>query len=125
MNVEPEVIAHSEERPLPTPNQFSQPFWDAARQHRLLLQKCDLCGTIRYYPRPRCPECLSADATWTEMSGRGSVYTFTVVHRALARWFQDHLPLVCAVVELEEGVRIVSNVEQSDGSTDVHIGMPV
>jgi hypothetical protein len=59
------------------------------------------------------------------MSGTGTVYSFTIVHRPLTRWFRGRLPFVCAIIELDEGVRMMSNVEQEDGSTDVHIGMPV
>jgi uncharacterized protein len=124
MPLDLEVVAASEYRPLPTPNTFSKPFWDATLRHELVLQKCLECGTFRYYPRPRCPECLSANSEWTKLSGRGVVYSFTVVHRPLARWFKDKVPLVCAVIELEEGVRMVSNVEGIDPA-EVVIGLPV
>jgi uncharacterized OB-fold protein len=67
---------------------------------------------------------LSAEATWTEVSGRGTVYTFTIVHRPLARWFAKKVPLVCAVIELDEGVRMMSDVENIDPD-DVRIGLPV
>jgi len=124
MPLDLEVIAHSVDRPLPTPNTFSQPFWEATRRHELVLQKCNECGTVRYYPRPRCPTCLSGNAEWVQMSGNGSVYSFTIVHRPLARWFADKVPLVCAVIELDEGVRMISNIEEVD-LNDVHIGMRV
>ena len=124
MPMDLEVVAASGDRPLPTPNPFSKPFWEATKRHQLVLQKCDDCGTFRYYPRPRCPECLSGNATWTEVSGRGAVYSFTIVHRPLARWFQDKVPLVCAVIELDEGVRMVSNVDNIDPK-DVKIGLRV
>jgi uncharacterized OB-fold protein len=124
MPLDLEVVATSRDRPLPTPNPFSRPFWEATKRHQLVLQKCDKCGTVRYYPRPRCPECLSAEATWTEMSGHGTVYSFTIVHRPLARWFAAKVPLVCAVIELDEGVRMMSDVENIDPE-DVRIGLPV
>jgi uncharacterized OB-fold protein len=124
MPLDLEVVAASSDRPLPTPNPFSRPFWEATKRHQLVLQKCDKCGTFRYYPRPRCPECLSAEATWTEVSGHGTVYTFTIVHRPLARWFAKKVPLVCAVIELDEGVRMMSNVENIDPQ-DVRVGLPV
>jgi uncharacterized OB-fold protein len=119
-----EVVATAEDRPLPTPNPFSKPFWEATKRHELVLQKCEDCGTFRYYPRPRCPECLSGNTAWTRVSGRGTVYSFTVVHRPLARWFKGRVPLVCAVIELEEGVRMMSNVERIDPH-QVRIGLPV
>jgi uncharacterized OB-fold protein len=124
MPLDLEVVAHSGDRPLPTPNPFSKPFWEAAKRHELTLQKCDRCGTVRYYPRPRCPECQSPDTTWTVMSGRGSVYSFTIVHRPLARWFKDHMPVVVAIIDLDEGVRMMSNVVECEPD-DVHVGMRV
>ena len=124
MPMELEVVATSEDRPLPSPNVFSEPFWEGTRKHQLVLQKCSACGKFRYYPRPRCPECLSPEAVWTQVSGRGSVYSFTIVHRPLTRWFRDKVPLVCAVIELNEGVRMVSNVEKIEPA-EVSIGMPV
>jgi uncharacterized OB-fold protein len=110
-------------RPLPVANEFSAPYWQAAKSHRLVLQKCTRCDTVRYYPRPRCPECCSADVEWTEMTGRGHVYSFTEVWRALAPWFEDKLPLVCAVVELREGVRMITNIDAD--AADVTIGAEV
>ena len=124
MPMDLEVIATSQDRPLPTPNSFSKPFWEGTKRHELVLQKCNECGTFRYYPRPRCPECLSGNTEWTKVSGRGTVYSYTIVHRPLARWFKDKVPLVCAVIELDEGVRMVSNVENVDPYA-VTIGMPV
>lgn len=124
MPMDLEVVATAEDRPLPTPNPFSKPFWEATKRHELVLQKCEDCGTFRYYPRPRCPECLSGNTAWTRVSGRGTVYSFTVVHRPLARWFKGRVPLVCAVIELEEGVRMMSNVERIDPH-QVRIGLPV
>lgn len=113
-----------EGRPLPTPNAFSAPFWKAAKGHQLSLQRCDDCQLFRFYPRPRCPQCQSARATWTIVSGQGVVYSYTIVHRPLTKWFNDKVPLVCAVIELEEGVRMMSNIEEIAPS-DVTIGMPV
>lgn len=122
MDVRNETV--TDDRPLPTPNPFSAPFWEATKRHQLTLQKCDECKTFRFYPRPRCPQCRSASTTWTHVSGKGTVYSFTIVHRPLTNWFKDKVPLVCAVIELEEGVRMVSNVRDS-APEDVFIGMPV
>jgi uncharacterized OB-fold protein len=119
-----EVIASSSDRPLPTPDAFSGPFWAAARQHELVVQRCDDCGRFRFYPRPMCPDCHSMRAQWTRCSGRGMVYSFTVVRRPLARWFASRVPLVCAVIELEEGVRMMSNVIGIDPD-QVRIGLEV
>jgi len=122
MPMDLEVVAHSTDRPLPSPNPFSIPFWEATKRHELRLQRCDDCSTVRYYPRPRCPNCMSGNATWDLMSGKGSVYSFTLVHRPLSRWFREHMPVVVAIVELDEGVRMMSNVVDCDAES-VHIGM--
>jgi hypothetical protein len=119
-----EVIASSSERPLPVRNAFSAPFWDAAARHELALQRCDDCNTFRFYPRPMCPACHSTRATWTPCSGRGTVYSYTVVRRPLSRWFKERVPLVCAVIELVEGVRMISNVV-GVAPEDVHIDLAV
>lgn len=124
MPLDLEVIASSSDRPLPTRDAFSGPFWDAAQRHELSLQKCDDCGRFRYYPRPMCPDCHSMKATWTRCSGRGTVYSYTVVRRPLARWFKERMPIVCAVIELEEGVRMISNVVDVE-PTEVRIGLDV
>ena len=113
------------DRPLPDVNNpFSKVFWEACHEHRLSLQKCDHCGTVRYYPRPFCPECQSGDHQWITCSGRGTVYSFTVVHRPLTRWFKGKVPMTVAVVELEEGTRMMSNVIDVDPE-QVKVGMPV
>lgn len=113
------------DRPLPDVNHpFSKAFWEGCRRHELVLQKCGTCGKFRYYPRPFCPECRSPEFEWTRCSGRGTVYSFTVVHRPLTRWFKDKMPLVCAIVELEEGTRMMSDVVGVDPDA-VTVGMPV
>jgi uncharacterized protein len=124
MPLDLEVIASSSDRPLPTRNPFSAPFWDAAQREELLLQRCDSCGRFRFYPRPMCPNCHSMRATWTRCSGRGKIYSYTIVRRPLARWFAQRVPLVCAVIELEEGVRMISNVVGSR-LEDVRVGLDV
>lgn len=117
-------VAHSSERPIPTRNPDSAPFWDAAQRDELQLQRCDDCATFRFYPRPMCPNCHSFRATWTRCSGRGTVYTYTVVRRPLTRWFRDQVPLVCAVVALEEGPRMMGDLV-GVAPDHVAIGRPV
>ncbi len=86
------------------------PFWQAAKEHRLVVQRCTGCGHTRLPPAPVCPECRSTDADWKQLSGRGEVYTYTVVHRPIAAGQQ--LPYVIAVIALEGGggVRMISNL---------------
>jgi len=110
------------ERPLPKPTPTSRPFWDAAKRHELQLQRCGGCRAFIYYPRDRCPHCLSDQLEWQPVSGKGTVYSYTTVRRASTRSFSDK-PYVLAIVELDEGVRITTNIEAP--SESVKIGMPV
>jgi uncharacterized OB-fold protein len=109
-------------KPLPKPSPISRPFWEAARRHQLMLQRCAACGKFIYYPRPRCPHCFSDRLEWREVSGRGKVYSYTVVRRASSRAFADG-PYVLAIVELEEGVRMTSNIVAP--AEAVRVEMPV
>ena len=93
-------------KPRPHPTPVSQPFWDALREERIELQHCDDCGRWVYYPRSRCPTCLSDRLTWTAVAGDGFVYTFTVAEQPTAPPFADEVPQLLAVVELTEGVRV-------------------
>jgi uncharacterized OB-fold protein len=97
-------------KPLPVPSAVSQPFWDGLAEGRLRIQRCDACGRFVFYPRPYCPDCLSDALTWTQLSGRGRVYTYTVVRRAMNPAFAPDVPYVFAIVELEEGPRLPTNI---------------
>jgi len=109
-------------KPLPKPSAVSRPFWDAAKRHELILQQCGGCKAFIYYPRDRCPQCLSEQLQWRPVSGRGKVYSYTVVRRASTRSFADK-PYVLAIVELDEGVRMTTNVEAAPEA--LKVGMPV
>ena len=98
------------ERPIPTPSPETEPFWQGCRDGELLLQRCRACGNLQYYPRAVCTGCLSSDLDWRRASGRGRIHSFTTVHRALSPVFEDDLPYVVAVIELEEGPRMVSRI---------------
>lgn len=109
--------------PVPTPE--SRPFWDAAQRHALELPFCRGCGKAHYYPRALCPHCLSPDLEWRQTSGRGTLHTFTVVHRG-AKDFPLGTPYVMAIVELEEGPRLMTNlVGVTPDPAALRIGMPV
>ena len=109
--------------PSPTADAFSLPFWQAAAEHRLVVQRCAACGHTRL-GAPLCSECRSSDAEWQPVSGRGEVYTFTIVHRPIAA--SQPLPTLIAVIALEGagGVRLISNLVGVDPAA-VRIGMPV
>lgn len=110
-------------RPLPETDPVSRPFWEAAAEGRLLFQECPVCGHRQFYPRALCTAC-GADPVWAEASGRGTVHTYTIVRQYGGPPFRDELPYVVAVVELEEGIRMLGNVTDCPVD-DVAVGMPV
>jgi len=107
-------------------NAWTQPFWDAAAQHRLVVAQCGTCGTCRMPPTPFCPACQSQQIDWKTLSGLGEIYTYTIVDRAILPGMAEHLPYVPAVITLEGGggVRLISNVVDV-ALTELAIGMPV
>jgi uncharacterized OB-fold protein len=110
--------------PPPLADATSLPWWEAAAEHRLVVQRCAACGHTRLPPAPVCPRCRSAESDWKEVSGRGEVYTYSVVHRAIAAG--QELPYVIAVIALEDsgGVRIISNLVGVNPD-EVEIGLSV
>ncbi len=96
-------------RPVPDPE--SAPYWRAAALHRLVLQRCAACAAYRFPPSPSCPDCRSTATDWVEASGRGRIYSWIVVeHPVPAEVFADAVPYVVALVELDEGVRLATNI---------------
>ena len=123
------MTAKAEEykKPLPTPTAISQPFWDAAKQHKLMYQRCTVCGTRVFYPRDICPgpNCFGIQTLeWIEASGKGWVYSFTISYQPQHPGFADDVPYVLAIIELDEGVRMNSNVVNVDPK-EVKIGQRV
>ena len=110
--------------PMPQASAESLPWWRAAAEHELVVQRCTACEHTRHPPAPVCPACRSADADWRELSGRGEVYTYTIVHRPIAAG--QELPYVIAVIALEGagGVRMISNVVDVDPDA-LEIGLRV
>lgn len=112
-------------RPLPQPDPDSAPFWEGIQKRQLLLQRCRECGTFRFPPGEICPHCLSRNAEWTPASGLGQVYSWIVVRHPIPRQtFADQVPYVVVLIDLEEGVRIASNLIDIDPE-DIRDGMPV
>jgi len=111
-------------KPLPRIDEESRGYWEALARHELYLQRCRDCGTLRFYPRALCPSCLSSTVEWVRASGRGTVYTFTVTHQNQAPGFREELPYVLAIVELAEGVRMMTNIVGCAPDA-VRVGMPV
>jgi uncharacterized OB-fold protein len=114
-------------KPLPNPSFVSQPFWDAAKEHCLVYQRCRLCGTNVFYPRDICPgpDCFGVGTLdWVESSGKGTVYSFTVSYQPAHPAFKEDVPYMLAIVELDEGWRMNTNIINADPK-DVAIGMKV
>jgi uncharacterized OB-fold protein len=97
-------------------NETTRPYWDAAREGRLLLQRCRACATWIHYPRAWCPRCWSTDLAWTESPGRGRVVTYSIVHQAPFESYADDAPYVLAVIRLDEGPQMMTNLVGIDPS---------
>jgi len=111
-------------KPLPRIDEESRGWWEALGRQELSVQRCRDCGTVRLPPRAVCPACLSSQVAWERASGRATVYSFTVTHQNQAPGFRDELPYVLAIVELDEGPRIMTNLVECAPDA-VQIGMPV
>lgn len=109
-------------RPAPVVTEDNHEFWDAAREGRLVTQRCRACGTLRHPPRPMCPYCRSLDHEVVELAGTGAVYSYTVLHHPQHPAFT--YPVIAVLVDLDEGVRILSNLVGVEPS-EIRIGMPV
>ncbi len=107
-------------------NAWTQPFWDATARHELVAAQCTDCGTFRMPPTPFCPCCQSQRIDWRVLSGRGEVYSYTIVERAILPGMDAHLPYVPAVITLDGagGVRLISNVIEMEVA-DIRVGMAV
>jgi uncharacterized protein len=101
-------------KPLPVPMAWSRPFWDAAREHRLVLKKCAKCGNIDQPPYLFCTECMSDEHEWIEASGKGTLYAYAINSFGVPFPFWDDMPYVLGIVDLDEGVRIISNIVECD-----------
>jgi hypothetical protein len=107
---------------LPTIEDDTRPFWDAAKERQFLIRRCRACGKAHHYPRPFCPHCWSDDVEWAVASGRATLYTWSVVYANDLPPFSERVPYVAAVVDLEEGLRVMTNVVDCDPS-ELQIGM--
>ncbi len=110
--------------PLPIAEPETQPFWDACKEGRLLVQRCEECNRYRYPPASGCPHCGSERFAWRQASGKGTVYSYSVTHQAVSRAFEGRVPWAVVAIELEEGVLMLSNLLDCPPEK-VRIGMPV
>lgn len=111
-------------KPLPVESGETKPFWDACREGRFLIQRCRVCGKYQYHYRGFCSHCWTGEIEDVTASGRGSVWSYTVVHRNRMPGFQEEVPYVVALVELDEGVKVLSNIINC-APGKVKIGLPV
>lgn len=98
------------ERPKPTITPASEPYWQSVSERALQLQRCDRCESFRFYPTPVCPSCGSTAFDWRPVSGRGTVYSWTAVHKPVTGAFASEVPYVVAMVVLEEGPAMMTNL---------------
>ena len=111
-----------EPRPTPEVTPETEEYWAGAVDGRLLVCRCNDCGLIYHYPRALCPDCLSEDVDWREASGGGEIYSYSTAH-TISGWPEHDLPLVVAYVELDEGPRMMTNIDADP--EDVEIGTRV
>ena len=111
-------------KPIPVPTRETQPYWEGCKQHELRIQQCAACGHSQFYPRLYCTACMSERVEWVTASGHGTVLSFTIVYRPVTPAFAADVPYVVALITLDEGPQLMSNVVGCAPET-VHIGMPV
>jgi uncharacterized OB-fold protein len=97
-------------KPIPSPSPDTAPYWAAAKEHRLELPYCPSCQQFFWFPRPFCPRCASWQIEWRGASGRGKVYTYAVQWRPQMPGFETELPYITAIVQLDEGPRLMTNL---------------
>jgi len=105
----------------PIPDAESEPFWTAVNEGKLLVQECSVCGQRQLYGRSLCTNCHSAALTWIESSGLGTIYSRTIIRQYPNRSFKHLIPFVVALVDLDDGPRMMSNVVGTPAE-DVKIG---
>lgn len=114
-------------RPLPSLKELDTlPFWEGTRERELRYQKCDDCGTVVWHPRRHCTGCTGGTLSWHVASGKGSIYTFSVVRQSYHPFFRGQLPYAVAWIDLDEGPRLLSNVVGvADPTKDLQCGQRV
>lgn len=111
--------------PLPVVTEENRPFWDSCKEGALRLQRCSECSEFRYPPSVICPNCSSMNSSWELVSGRGSIFSFVTYRRLYHKAFAKLLPYVVAVVELEEGPRMLTRITDTAEQDSIRCGLPV
>ncbi|MBU0991020.1 MAG: Zn-ribbon domain-containing OB-fold protein [Proteobacteria bacterium] len=112
------------QKPIPEMQPWSKEYWKGTKQHKLLIQTCNECGAKIFYPRKFCPECWSKDLGWIEAKGTARVYSFTITRDMVEPKFMPDLPYVLAMVDLDEGIRMMTRIVECDHDK-IRIGMDV
>lgn len=112
------------DKPLPVIDGESRSCWDALKQHRLTLKRCHDCGKHHFYPRVLCPHCHSDAVEWVDARGTGTIYSYTIARRPAGPAFKADTPYVVAVIDLDEGARMMTNIVTDDVEA-VRIGQRV
>ena len=113
-------------KPLPRPANpdLTKPFWEAAKRHELVMPRCKKCDHRFFYPREECPRCFSRDHEWSRVTGKGRLHSFTIIRQPANPAFRDDAPHVYALVQLDEGPRMVTNIVECEFD-DLQVDMPV
>jgi uncharacterized OB-fold protein len=112
-------------KPIPMITPENEYYWQKCRERELWMRACPACGPY-FYPRDLCPKCGRRDVEWRQVSGRGTLYTYAIVHRAPMPGFREDVPFVTAIVELEEGPRMMTNLVGIEPDPEqIKVGMPV
>ena len=111
-------------KPIPAITPEMRPFFEAAKRHELVVQRCTTCGTHRFPAREICSNCLSRDAAWVRVSGDGEVFSYNIMHQVYHPGFADEVPYAVVLVKLKEGAKITSNLVGVPPH-EITIGMPV
>lgn len=109
----------------PVPTKLSHPFWAGCSQGNLCMQRCSDCGTINFYPVYVCTSCNSSDLEWETLSGRGRIHSLTTVHRASHPDLRMEAPYIVALIDLDEGVTMMSKLIGGNHGNEFKIGQPV
>lgn len=113
-------------KPIPTPSPETQRFWQGCKNNELWIPYCRDCGTFYWYPRDFCPHCFSWDTEWRKASGRGKIYTYAIHYRAFHPGWTDEVPYITAMVDLDEGPRLYTNIVGVEADPkSVRCDMPV
>jgi len=110
VNAAPDLPEGAKPRPAPIPDAESEPFWSGTLDGKLLVQECSMCGQRQLYGRSLCTNCHSAALNWVETSGKGTIYSRTIIRQNPSRSFKHMIPFVVALIDLDDGPRLMSNV---------------